>query len=71
MSSFCSRDSVYNHNGIWSSKTAFEIVDMAKECGVEILKHQTHVIEDEMSSAAKKFPGIPQSLFMILWKSVR
>ena len=45
-----------NHNG--NLKTAFEIVDMAKECGVEILKHQTHVIEDEMSSAAKKvIPG--------------
>lgn len=45
-----------NHNG--NLKTAFKIVDSAKECGVEILKHQTHVIEDEMSGEAKKvIPG--------------
>ena len=45
-----------NHGGCL--KTAFEMVDAAALAGVEIVKHQTHVIEDEMSSAAKKIiPG--------------
>lgn len=45
-----------NHEG--SLKTAFEMVDAAADAGVEILKHQTHIVEDEMSSAAKKvIPG--------------
>jgi len=45
-----------NHGG--SLKTAFEMVDAAASAGVEIVKHQTHIIEDEMSSAAKKvIPG--------------
>ncbi|SHO21660.1 Sialic acid synthase [Moritella viscosa] len=45
-----------NHEG--SLKTAFEMVDAAIEGGAEIIKHQTHVIEDEMSSEAKKvIPG--------------
>lgn len=45
-----------NHNGCL--KTAFEIVDAAKACGVEIIKHQTHIVEDEMSPLAKKvIPG--------------
>ncbi len=45
-----------NHEG--SLKTAFEMVDAAARAGVEILKHQTHIVEDEMSSAAKNvIPG--------------
>ena len=45
-----------NHNG--SLKEAFKLVDAAKEAGLEIVKHQTHIVEDEMSTAAKKvFPG--------------
>ena len=45
-----------NHEG--SLKTAFEMVDAAYEGGAEIIKHQTHVIEDEMSKEAKKvIPG--------------
>lgn len=45
-----------NHEG--SLKTAFEMVDAAYEAGAEIVKHQTHVIEDEMSLAAKAvIPG--------------
>lgn len=45
-----------NHNG--SLSVAKEMVDSAKRAGVEILKHQTHIIEDEMSSLAKKvIPG--------------
>lgn len=45
-----------NHNG--SLQVAKEMVLSAKKAGVEILKHQTHIIEDEMSSLAKKtIPG--------------
>ena len=45
-----------NHEG--NLKTAFELVDAAVSAGVEVIKHQTHVVEDEMSSAAKKvIPG--------------
>lgn len=45
-----------NHEG--SLKTAFEIVDAAAAAGAEVIKHQTHVVEDEMSRAAKKvIPG--------------
>lgn len=45
-----------NHEG--SLKTAFEMVDAAKRAGVEVVKHQTHIVEDEMSKAAKKvIPG--------------
>lgn len=40
-----------NHEG--NLKTAFEMVDAAKRAGVEVVKHQTHIVEDEMSSAAK------------------
>ncbi|RXJ55399.1 N-acetylneuraminate synthase family protein [Candidatus Marinarcus aquaticus] len=45
-----------NHNG--SLKTAFEMVDAAHKAGAEVIKHQTHVVEDEMSKAAKEvIPG--------------
>jgi N-acetylneuraminate synthase len=45
-----------NHEG--SLQTAFEMVDAAARAGVEVLKHQTHVVADEMSKAAKKvIPG--------------
>jgi N-acetylneuraminate synthase len=45
-----------NHEG--SLKIAFEMVDAAARAGVEVLKHQTHVVADEMSKAAKKvIPG--------------
>jgi sialic acid synthase SpsE len=45
-----------NHEG--SLKVAKEMVDAAKKAGVEVIKHQTHIIDDEMSSAAKKaIPG--------------
>ena len=40
-----------NHNG--SLELAFEMVDAAISAGAEIIKHQTHVIEDEMSDEAK------------------
>ena len=45
-----------NHEG--SLKVAYEMVDAAARAGIEILKHQTHIVEDEMSSAAKSvIPG--------------
>lgn len=45
-----------NHEG--SLKIAKEMVDAAFLAGAEIIKHQTHVVEDEMSLQAKKvIPG--------------
>lgn len=45
-----------NHGG--NLQTAFEIVDAAWKAGAEVIKHQTHVVEDEMSKAAKDvIPG--------------
>ncbi|MBT1688340.1 N-acetylneuraminate synthase [Dawidia soli] len=45
-----------NHEG--SLQTAFEMVDAAHRAGAEIIKHQTHIVEDEMSADAKKvIPG--------------
>jgi sialic acid synthase SpsE len=45
-----------NHEG--SLETAYELVDAAHSSGAEIIKHQTHVVEDEMSGEAKKvIPG--------------
>jgi N-acetylneuraminate synthase len=45
-----------NHEG--SIEVAKEMVDAAHRAGVEVVKHQTHIVEDEMSGAAKKvIPG--------------
>jgi N-acetylneuraminate synthase len=45
-----------NHEG--SLAVAKQMVDAAKRAGVEVVKHQTHIVEDEMSGAAKKvIPG--------------
>ncbi|WP_278182887.1 N-acetylneuraminate synthase family protein [Vibrio misgurnus] len=45
-----------NHEG--SLKVAFEMVDAAIDAGAEVIKHQTHVVEDEMSDEAKSvIPG--------------
>ncbi len=45
-----------NHEG--SLKVAYEMVDAAIEGGAEVIKHQTHVVEDEMSGEAKSvIPG--------------
>jgi N-acetylneuraminate synthase len=45
-----------NHEG--SLAVAKEMVDAAHQAGVEVVKHQTHIVEDEMSGAAKKvIPG--------------
>jgi sialic acid synthase SpsE len=45
-----------NHEG--SLETAKRMIDAAHSAGVEVIKHQTHIVEDEMSSAAKEtIPG--------------
>ena len=45
-----------NHEG--SLAVAREMVDAAARAGVEVVKHQTHIVEDEMSGAARKaVPG--------------
>ncbi|NMH86344.1 N-acetylneuraminate synthase [Flavivirga algicola] len=45
-----------NHEG--SLQIAKEMVDAAARAGVEVVKHQTHIVEDEMSKEAKKVvPG--------------
>ena len=45
-----------NHGG--SLKTALEMVNSASRAGLKIIKHQTHIIEDEMIPLAKKtIPG--------------
>ena len=55
-----------NHNG--SLEVAKKMVDAAKRAGVEVVKHQTHIVEDEMSSAAKKvIPGhTKESIYEIM-----
>ena len=45
-----------NHEG--SIKIAKEMVDAAHRAGAECIKHQTHIVDDEMSGDAKKvIPG--------------
>ena len=45
-----------NHNG--SLETAFKMVNAAFDAGAEVIKHQTHIVDDEMSAKAKKvIPG--------------
>lgn len=45
-----------NHEG--SLGAAIEMVDAAWKAGAEVIKHQTHVVEDEMSKEAKNvIPG--------------
>jgi sialic acid synthase SpsE len=45
-----------NHEGCL--KTAKQMVDAAKRAGVEAVKHQTHIVSDEMSPHARKvIPG--------------
>ena len=55
-----------NHGG--SLNEAKKIVDAASEIGVEIIKHQTHIPSDEMSSEAKSVvPGhTKESIFEIM-----
>lgn len=55
-----------NHNG--SLTVAIEMADAAIEAGAEIIKHQTHIIDDEMSLEAKNvIPGnADQSIYEIM-----
>ena len=55
-----------NHGG--SLEVAFEMVDAAAKAGVEIIKHQTHIVADEMSSVAKNvIPGhTKESIYEIM-----
>lgn len=57
-----------NHGG--SLQVAKEMVDAAKEAGVEVIKHQTHIIEDEMSLEAKSIkPGNSSDTIFNIMKS--
>lgn len=58
-----------NHGG--NLKVAFEMVDAAHRAGAKIVKHQTHIVNDEMSSEAKKIiPGNANiSIYEIMKKS--
>ena len=55
-----------NHGGKLS--VAKKMVDLAFKTGAECIKHQTHVIEDEMSDDAKKFLPLNQkkSIYQIM-----
>lgn len=55
-----------NHGG--SLEEAFKLVDAAARSGVEVIKHQTHVVEDEMSGVAKTvIPGhTKESIYEIM-----
>ena len=55
-----------NHNG--DLLIAKELVDAAYESGAEVIKHQTHIVEDEMSSEAKNtIPGnTTESIYEIM-----
>ncbi|KEI90375.1 polyhydroxyalkanoate synthesis repressor PhaR [Clostridium botulinum B2 433] len=45
-----------NHNG--NLETAFKMVDAAARAGAKIIKHQTHIVDDEMSTEARNvIPG--------------
>ena len=58
-----------NHNG--KLELAKKIVDEAIKCGAEVIKHQTHIPDDEMSIEAKKlFQYIQKKIFMKLLKIV-
>ena len=57
-----------NHNG--SLKVAKKMIDAAARAGAEIIKHQTHVIEDEMSRhASKTIPGNSNKSIMEIMSS--
>ncbi len=58
-----------NHNGDLS--VAKEMVDAAHRSGTKVIKHQTHVVEDEMSKEAKRvIPGNADiSIYEIMQKA--
>lgn len=57
-----------NHSG--SLKVALEMVDAAYNSGAEIIKHQTHIVDDEMSKEARKvIPGNSENSIYDIMKS--
>ena len=57
-----------NHGG--SLKIAKKMVDLAVSAGVDIIKHQTHIVEDEMTNEAKKMNVgyIGETIFSLMEK---
>lgn len=57
-----------NHEG--SLETALEMVDAAWKAGAEMIKHQTHIVEDEMSHQARSvIPGnTDKSIYEVMEK---
>lgn len=57
-----------NHGG--SIETAIQLVESANRAGVEFIKHQTHIVDDEMSAEAHEaIPGnSKQSIYEIMSK---
>ena len=55
-----------NHNG--SLLEAKKIVDAAINSGAKIIKHQTHIVDDEMSNEASNIipPNAKESIFDIM-----
>ena len=55
-----------NHGG--SLSTAKQMVDSAIEAGIEVIKHQTHIVEDEMTSQAKEIrpTHVGKSIFSLI-----
>lgn len=53
-----------NHGG--DLKVAKEMVDLAHEAGCEIIKHQTHILEDEMTEEAKSI--FPPNADVSIWE---
>lgn len=55
-----------NHNG--SLENAIYLADQAIDAGIEVIKHQTHVVEDEMTSEARSvIPGnSDKSIYQII-----
>ena len=57
-----------NHNG--SLKIAKQMVDSASRAGIKVIKHQTHIAEEEMSKEAKKIVPVhtDENIFDIIDK---
>ena len=55
-----------NHSG--SLALAKQMVKAAIEGGADIIKHQTHIVEDEMTAEAKNVipPNDPRSIWQIM-----
>lgn len=56
-----------NHLG--SMKKAFKMIDMSKECGVDAVKFQHHIPDDEMLKKVPKSKNFREDLYMFLKKN--